>query len=68
MVKFVLENFTEMNKLWIRMQYLVPISDKKKVETERFELKILIASNLYKLCEMCNDDSDFYQKVIVFLI
>lgn len=63
MITFVLENFTEMNKLWIRMQYLVPLNCKQRVDAERAELKILIASSLNKLCEMCNDDSLFYIEV-----
>jgi vacuolar protein sorting-associated protein 35 len=41
-VEFVLQNFTEMNKLWVRMQHQGPVRDKEKREKERSELRDLV--------------------------
>ncbi|RZR84758.1 hypothetical protein BHM03_00011629 [Ensete ventricosum] len=59
-IEFVLQNFTEMNKLWVRMQYQVrdpelrlgitlyglqgPIGEKAKRGKERSELRDLVIS------------------------
>lgn len=44
-VEFVLQNFTEMNKLWVRMQHQGSAKDKadrEKREKERSELRDLV--------------------------
>ena len=41
-VDFVLQNFTEMNKLWVRMQHGGPARDKDRREKERRELRDLV--------------------------
>jgi vacuolar protein sorting-associated protein 35 len=37
-VDFILLNFTEMNKLWVRMQHQGPVRDKERRENERLEV------------------------------
>ena len=41
-VEFVLQNFTEMNKLWVRMQHQGPLAQREKREKERRELRDLV--------------------------
>lgn len=43
-VEFVLQNFTEMNKLWVRMQHQGPAREKEKREKERNELRDLVSN------------------------
>ena len=43
---FLLSNFIEMNKLWVRMQHQGPTRDKEKREKERLELRDLVGKNL----------------------
>ncbi|EEF52753.1 vacuolar sorting protein, putative [Ricinus communis] len=55
-IEFVLQNFTEMNKLWVRMQYQGPGRVREKQDKERSELRDLVILMLYLLVEKhyCN--------------
>ena len=66
-VAFVLQNFAEMNKLWVRMQHQGHSREKAKREKERLELKILVGTNLVRLSELDGVDADMYQKVRWFV-
>ncbi|KAG7267128.1 hypothetical protein CRUP_021778 [Coryphaenoides rupestris] len=48
-IDFVLLNFAEMNKLWVRMQHQGHSRDREKREKERQELRILVGTNLVVL-------------------
>lgn len=41
-VDFILQNFTEMNKLWVRMQHQGPVRDKERRENERLEVCFIL--------------------------
>ncbi|KHJ43079.1 vacuolar protein sorting-associated protein 35 [Trichuris suis] len=45
-VDFILANFGEMNKLWVRMQHQGQSRDRERRERERRELQILVGTNL----------------------
>ncbi|KAL4645507.1 hypothetical protein ACB092_02G239600 [Castanea dentata] len=60
-VEFVLQNFTEMNKLWVRMQHQGPARDKEKREKERSELRDLVGKNLHVLSQIEGIDLDMYK-------
>ena len=51
-IDFVLKNFVEMNKLWVRIQHLPgdvrSKEQRKRRERERNELRILVGTNLYR--------------------
>jgi vacuolar protein sorting-associated protein 35 len=47
-IDFVLQNFAETNKLWVRMQHQSATRDKKKREQERQELRILVRDSLVR--------------------
>ncbi|KAL3527237.1 hypothetical protein ACH5RR_011893 [Cinchona calisaya] len=46
-VEFVLQNFTEMNKLWVRMQHQGPAREEEKRRKERSKLCDLVGKNLH---------------------
>ena len=55
-ILFVMNNFIEMNKLWVRLQHLPgdgkSKEQRKKRERERNELRILVGTNLVRLSQM----------------
>lgn len=62
-INFILTNFTEMNKLWVRLQHQGHSRDREKREAERRELRILVGSNLVRLSQLDGVDLKIYQKV-----
>ena len=62
-VDFILMNFAEMNKLWVRMQHQGHSRDKERRERERQELRILVGTNLVRLSQLELIDVDKYKKV-----
>ena len=62
-IHFILQNFSEMNKLWVRMQHQGHTREKERREKERLELRILVGTNLVRLSQLESIDSDLYQKV-----
>lgn len=63
--EFVLQNFTEMNKLWVRMQHQGPMRDKERRESERLELRILVGKNLSRLSQLEGVDVEFYSNTVL---
>ncbi|GFY88015.1 vacuolar protein sorting-associated 35A-like protein [Actinidia rufa] len=67
-VEFVLQNFTEMNKLWVRMQHQGPAREKERREKERSELRDLVISvgkNLHVLSQIEGVDLDMYRDTVL---
>ncbi|KAL5181257.1 Vacuolar protein sorting-associated protein 35A [Glycine soja] len=64
-VEFVLQNFTEMNKLWVRMQHQGPAREKEKREKERSELRDLVGKNLHVLSQIEGVDLDMYKDAVL---
>ncbi|XP_026393892.1 vacuolar protein sorting-associated protein 35B-like [Papaver somniferum] len=64
-VEFVLQNFTEMNKLWVRMQHQGPAREKEKREKERNELRDLVGKNLHVLSQIEGVDLDMYKDTVL---
>lgn len=64
---FVLLNFAEMNKLWVRMQHQGHSRDREKREKERQELRILVGTNLVRLSQLEGVNVEKYKQVIVFI-
>jgi vacuolar protein sorting-associated protein 35 len=66
---FVMSNFIEMNKLWVRLQHLPgdgkSKEQRKKRERERNELRILVGTNLVRLSQMEGVTSQIYGQVIL---
>ncbi|KAH0838761.1 vacuolar protein sorting-associated protein 35 [Lanmaoa asiatica] len=64
-ISFVLTNFIEMNKLWVRLQHQGHSRDREKREMERRELRILVGTNLVRLSQLDGVDLEMYQKNIL---
>ncbi|KAF2312434.1 hypothetical protein GH714_034671 [Hevea brasiliensis] len=64
-VEFVLQNFTEMNKLWVRMQHQGPAREKEKREKERSELRDLVGKNLHVLSQIEGVDLEMYKDTVL---
>ncbi|PPQ71940.1 hypothetical protein CVT26_007169 [Gymnopilus dilepis] len=64
-IAFVLTNFIEMNKLWVRLQHQGHSRDREKREMERRELRILVGTNLVRLSQLDGVDLEMYQKTIL---
>ncbi|KAK4368153.1 hypothetical protein RND71_011945 [Anisodus tanguticus] len=64
-VEFVLQNFTEMNKLWVRMQHQGLAQEKEKREKERSELRDLVGKNLHVLSQIEGIDLDLYKDMVL---
>ena len=64
-IGFVLTNFIEMNKLWVRLQHQGHSRDREKRELERRELRILVGTNLVRLSQLDGVDLDMYTREIL---
>lgn len=54
-VDFLMTNFIEMNKLWVRLQHQGHSSERELRYRERKELKVLVGSNLVRLSQAIDD-------------
>lgn len=64
-IDFILLNFSEMNKLWVRMQHQGHSRDKTRREKERRELRILVGTNLVRLSSLEGVNLHIYQEKIL---
>ncbi|GAA6060803.1 hypothetical protein JCM10212_000576 [Sporobolomyces blumeae] len=64
-IGFVLTNFIEMNKLWVRLQHSGLSRDRDRRELERRELRILVGTNLVRLSQLDGVDLEMYQRTIL---
>ncbi|KAJ3365738.1 Vacuolar protein sorting-associated protein 35 [Allomyces javanicus] len=64
-IAFVMQNFVEMNKLWVRLQYQGPTRDRDRREEERRELRILVGTNIVRLSQLEAVDLGMYQATIL---
>ncbi|KAF7283955.1 vacuolar protein sorting 35 isoform X1 [Rhynchophorus ferrugineus] len=64
-IDFVLMNFAEMNKLWVRMQHQGHSRERQHREREREELRILVGTNLVRLSQLESVTLEKYQKLVL---
>lgn len=64
-IDFVLMNFAEMNKLWVRMQHQGHSRERQHREREREELRILVGTNLVRLSQLESVTLEKYQKSVL---
>ena len=62
-INFILTNFVEMNKLWVRWQHQGHSREREQRTQERRELELLVGSNLVRLSQMV--DIDQYKSMII---
>ena len=63
-IVFLLQNLFEMNKLWIRMQYLGP-KVKEKRESDRKELNMVVGENIVRLSSLEGVDKNVYKTLLL---
>ncbi|EIE25972.1 vacuolar protein sorting-associated protein 35, partial [Coccomyxa subellipsoidea C-169] len=63
-LEFLLLNFTEMNKLWVRMQHQGSGKDRERKEGERQQLADLVGKNLTYISQLEGLDFKLYQDVV----
>lgn len=64
-IEFVLQNFGEMNKLWVRMQHQGAVRDRARREKERRNLRQLVGTNLVRLSELQGVDLAAYKEFVL---
>lgn len=62
-ISFILTNFVEMNKLWVRLQHQGHSREREQRTKERQELQLLVGSNLVRLSQLV--DLETYKNVIL---
>ena len=62
-ISFVLTNFVEMNKLWVRLQHQGHSREREQRTQERKELQLLVGNNLHRLSQLV--DLEAYKNVIL---
>ena len=61
-ISFVLTNFVEMNKLWVRLQHQGHSREREQRTRERKELQLLVGNNLVRLSQLV--DLENYKKIL----
>lgn len=64
-IEFILQNFGEMNKLWVRMQHQGAFRTMDRRQTERKNLRQLVGTNLFRLSEIRGVDVNLYKTVVL---
>lgn len=64
-IDFIITNFIEMNKLWVRLQHQGHSRDREKRTQERKELQIVVGSTLVRLSQLDGIDKEYYKKSIL---
>lgn len=61
-INFILTNFVEMNKLWVRLQHQGHSREREQRTKERQELQLLVGSNLVRLSQLV--DLENYKQIL----
>ena len=64
-IGFILTNFIEMNKLWVRLQHQGHSRERERREIERRDLRILVGTNLVRLSQLEGVDLEMYRTTIL---
>jgi vacuolar protein sorting-associated protein 35 len=64
-IQFILQNFVESTRLWVRLQNQGSGKDRKQRERERLELRILVGTNLVRLSQLEGLDVETYKAVVL---
>ena len=61
-INFILTNFVEMNKLWVRLQHQGHSRERDQRTKERKELQLLVGTNLVRLSQLV--DLEHYRQIL----
>lgn len=62
---FILTNFAEMNKLWVRIQHQGHSRERDRKEKDRQDLRLLVGTNLVRLSQLEGVDVDCYKDTVL---
>ena len=64
-IDFILQNMSEMNRLWVRLQHLSSQKDKDMREVERNELRVTVGENIIRLSSLDGLTYEIYQTTVL---
>eukprot|EP00761_Pharyngomonas_kirbyi_P013948 gb/GECH01013978.1/.p1 GENE.gb/GECH01013978.1/~~gb/GECH01013978.1/.p1 ORF type:complete len:810 (+),score=182.39 gb/GECH01013978.1/:1-2430(+) len=64
-IAFILQNFHEMVRLWVRLQPSANVKDRERREKERLELQLLVGKNLVRLSQLDGVDLELYRTEVL---
>ena len=64
-IDFVIINFTEMNRLWVRMQRDCSPKEMELREQERLELRLLVGGNIATLSRLVGSNLEIYKERVL---
>ena len=64
-IDFILQNMSEMNRLWVRLQHLSSQKDKEMREVERNELRVTVGENIIRLSSLEGLTYDIYKNTVL---
>ncbi|KFH06859.1 putative vacuolar sorting protein 35 [Toxoplasma gondii MAS] len=59
---FLLTNFTEATRLWVRLQHQGSARERQKREKERHDLRVLVGSTLVRMAQLDGMSVEFYRE------
>lgn len=67
-IQFIITNFVEMNKLWVRLQHVGPLREREKRFEERCDLQLIVGSNILRLAELDGVDANVFDERVLPLL
>ena len=64
-INFILRNFSEMNRLWIRISYLNSKKDKSIRDQEREDLRVTVGENISRISQLEAVDEKLYSSFVL---
>ena len=64
-IDFILKNLSEMNRLWIRLQYINKKKDPKGREAEREQLWVTVGENISRLSSLHGVNEKSYKDTVL---
>ena len=64
-IDFILQNMSEMNRLWVRLQHLSGQKDRNQKEVERNELRVTVGENIIRLSNLEGVTYDIYKQIVL---
>ena len=64
-IDFILQNMSEMNRLWVRLQHLSSQKEKDMREVERNELRVTVGENIIRLSSLDGLIFELYKSTVL---
>ena len=64
-IEFILQNMSEMNRLWVRLQHLSTNKDLEQRQSERNELRVTVGENIIRLSSLEGVTYDIYKQIVL---